>query len=229
MAKTFLDIINASLLDANEVTLNETTFLSVRGIQAFAKEAVNRSLMDIVNECSEWEWLKNDTVASTSSVTAVAGTQWYSFGVTTPAKVDFDTFYLKGTTPEQNSSLTRLTYSEWDNLYRNLDEPVDSDGVPKYVIELDEKDQFGISPIPDREYTINFNSWNYATLMVNALDLIPFPDQYYNVLVARVRHYIWDFKNDQNKASRADKEFRRGIGLMRQNQSTPEPVRMRFM
>ena len=69
MAKTYLDVLNVALLDANEVQLTETTFLSTRGIQSFAKEAVNRALMDMANECTEWEWLKNDTVATPSTDT----------------------------------------------------------------------------------------------------------------------------------------------------------------
>ena len=229
MAKTYLDILNAGLLDANEVQLTATTFLSTRGIQAFAKEAVNRALMDIANESSEWEWLKNDTVAARTSVATIDDSQWYQFGVTAPHKVDFDTFYLTQASPELNQRLTRITYQEWDNIYRNLDEPTDAKGIPLYVIELDEKNQFGLSPIPDGVYTVSFNSWNYATLLSASTDPIPFPDQYYNVLVSKLRYYLWDFKDDQNKASRADKDYRYALNRMRENQTTPEPVRMRII
>jgi hypothetical protein len=228
MAKTYLDILNAALLDANEVQLTSTTFLSARGIQAFAKEAVNRALMDIANESSEWEWLKGDTAASTTEVTTVEDDQWYQFAATAPLKVDFDTFYLKNS-DDLNQRLSRVTYQEWDNLYRNLDEPTDAKGIPLYVIELDEKNQFGLSPIPDGVYTVSFNSWDYATLLVNAADPIPFSDQYYNVLVSKVRYYLWDFKDDQNKASRAGKDYRYALNRMRDNNTTPEPTRMRYM
>ena len=229
MSKTYLQILNAALLDANEVQLTDTTFLNARGIQAFAKEAVNRALMDIANESSEWEWLKADTAASKTTISTVDDTQWYQFAAPVPLKVDFDTFYIQDADPEWNQRLTRITYQEWDSLYRDSDEPTDAKGQPRYIIELDEKDQFGLSPIPDDVYTVSFNSWNYATLLVNSTDPIPFPDQYYNVLVSKVRYYLWDFKDDQPKASRAGKDYRYALNRMRENQTTPEPVRMRFV
>lgn len=226
MAKTYLEIINIGLLDANEVTLTATTFLSARGIQAFAKEAVNRALMDMANESTEWEWLKDDTVLTPSTVSTIDGDQWYAFGATVPAEVDFDTFYLTDSLGG-SQPLQRITYAEWDLMFRQGDAPADSKARPIHIIETDEKNQFGLSPVPDDIYTIDFNSWRLATFLAASTDVIPFPDQFYNVLVARVRYYLWDFKDDQKKASRAGKEYELAIAKMRARRTTPEFTRAR--
>ena len=47
MATTYLTLANEALRELNEVTLTASNFSSAVGIQAFVKEATNRSLNDI--------------------------------------------------------------------------------------------------------------------------------------------------------------------------------------
>ena len=49
MATTYLTLANEALRELNEVPLTASNFSSAVGIQAFVKEATNRSLNDIAN------------------------------------------------------------------------------------------------------------------------------------------------------------------------------------
>lgn len=234
MAKTFLEITNLILQDANEVQLTETTFLSPRGLQSFAKEAVNRALMDIATSTPEWNWLKTGTAASPNTISTVADTQWYNFKTivspdTPYSNIDFDTFFLDDGT-DTFDNLQILSYDEWNSHFRDDDENVNATGgKPKYVIETNDSNLFGLSPVPDDVYTVSFRSWEDANLLVNALDNLPFPDRYFNVLVARGRYYLWNFKENDFQASVANQEYLQGLNRMKEQLTTPKGRKMRLV
>ena len=234
MAKTFLDIINLVLQGANEVQLTETTFLSPRGLQSFTKEAVNRALMDIATSTPEWNWLKTGTASSPNTVSTVADTQWYSFKTvvapdTAYSSIDFDTFFIDNGT-DIYDNLQVLSYDEWNNHFRQTDEQTDdTGGRPRHVIETNDSNQFGLSPVPDDVYTITFRSWEDANTLANALDTLPFPDRYFNVLVARARYYLWTFKENDFQVSVADREYRDGLNRMKEQLTTPRGRKLRLV
>jgi hypothetical protein len=234
MDKTFLDITNLILQDANEVQLTEITFLSPRGLQSFAKEAVNRALMDIVNSSPEWNWLKTGTAASLNTVSTVADTQWYNFKTvvmpdTAYATVDFDTFFLDNGV-DVYRKLERISYDEWNTGLREQDESVnDQGGQPKWVIETNDSNLFGLSPVPDKVLTVSFRSWEDANTLVNALDTLPFPDRFFNTIVARGRYYLWNFKENNFQSSVANNEFEQGLNRMKEQLTTPKGRKMRLV
>lgn len=234
MAKTYLDIVNIVLQDANEVQLTEGSFLSSRGLQSFTKEAVNRALMDIATSSVEWNWLKTGTAAAPNTVPTVDGTQWYNFKTVsmpdTPySSIDFDTFFLDDGV-DKYKTLERLSYDEWNRRFRKEDENPDNvGGSPKYVIETNDNNLFGLSPIPDDTYTVTFRSWEDANTLVNALDTLPFPDRYFNTLVARSRYYLWTFKENDFQVSVANGEFSVGLSRMKEQLTTPKGTRMRLV
>jgi hypothetical protein len=234
MAKTFLELINIVLQDSNEVPVSTGSgFANPRGIQAFVKEAINRSLMDIANASGQWEWLKTGVISTPQTVPTVDGTQWYEFktivGDDDPyLEVDFDTFFINdGADLEQH--IEQISYDEWNDKFRSQDQQGNSEGVPLCVIRTDEKNVFGLSPVPDKVYTISFHSWNHATLLVAETDTLPFPDQYFNVLVARARYYLWNFKENMPQAGRANKDYVQGVNRMIERLTHVEAVRMRFL
>lgn len=232
MAKTYLDIVNIVLQDANEVPVSQAAFSNVRGLQAFIKEAVNRALMDINTSGTQWEWLKEGTVKNPISVSTVDGTQFYDFrdlGVASApyVDVDFDTFFI-GDGSTFRKPLLSISYDHWNDLYRANDElNTDSKGIPNYIIVTGEKNVFGLSPVPDGAYTVNFHAWSDASFLVNHDDELPFPDQYYTVLVDRARHYLWDFKENETKAAKANNAFKRGLKQMQQQLAPMRDTRMR--
>ena len=234
MAKTYLDITNIVLQDANEVQLTEANFTSSRGLQSFTKEAINRALMDIATSTPEWNWLKTGTASSPNTVSTIADTQWYSFKtVTAPdtaySSIDFDTFFLDNGT-DIYDNLQRLSYDEWNKRFRDTDESSNNlGGRPKFVIETNDSNQFGLSPVPDDVYTITFRSWEDANTLVNALDTLPFPDRYYNVLVARARYYLWTFKENEFQTQVSDREYQQGLNRMKEQLTTPHGRKFRLV
>jgi hypothetical protein len=234
MAKTFLEIINLVLQDANEVQLTETTFLSPRGLQAFAKEAVNRALMDIATSTPEWDWLKTGTVASPNTLPTVDGTQWYDFKTVvspdTPySNIDFDTFFLDNGV-DKFEKLTVISYDEWHKNFRKQDSDVnDTGGCPRYVIETNDENTFGLSPVPDDVYTITFRSWEDANILVSALDNLPFPDRYFNTLVSRSRYYLWTFKENDFQVEIADRDYQTGLSKMIEQLTSPKGRKMHLV
>ena len=53
MATTYLDLSNEVLRELNEVVLTSGNFASATGIQAFVKDAINKSIFDIANDNSD--------------------------------------------------------------------------------------------------------------------------------------------------------------------------------
>lgn len=233
-AKTYLDIINLVLQDANEVQLTEATFLSPLGLQSFAKEAVNRALMDIATSTPEWNWLKTGTAQSPNTVPTVIGTQWYQFKTivspdTAFSSIDYDSFFLDNGT-DTFDNLAVISYDEWNNKYREIDEDTTvTGGKPKFVIETNDSNIFGLSPVPDEIYTVSFRSWEDANTLHNALDTLPFPDRYYNTLVARGRHYLWTFKENDFQSSVAEREYNNGLNRMKEQLTTPRGRKFRLV
>jgi hypothetical protein len=233
MTKTYLEIVNVVLQDANEVPVSASAFSSVRGLQAFVKEAVNRSLMDIINIGTQWEWLKDGTVQAPRSATTINGTQFYNFKTLAAGEepfvdVDFDTFFLTdGSTLYQ--PLKAISYDRWAETYRSQDEQLTAKGVPSFVVMTGEKNVFGLSPVPDQEYTINFHAWSHATFLSAHSDPLPFPDQFYTVLVDRARYYLWDFKENEAKAAKARNSYKLGLLRMQQKLAPLQLTRMRVI
>jgi len=233
MAKTYLDIVNIVLQDANEVPISASAFSNARGLQAFVKEAVNRSLMDIVNSGTQWEWLKDGTVQAPRSVTTVSGTSFYNFKTLASGEepfvdVDFDTFFLSDGAG-LHQPLKSISYDEWNDKYRSQDEQADSTATPTYLIMTGEKNVFGLSPVPDKAYTVNFHAYAPAGFLVAYNDTLPFPDQYYTVLVDRARYYLWDFKENDAKAAKARNSYKLGLLRMQQKLSPLQNNRMRVV
>jgi len=233
MAKTYLDIVNIVLQDANEVPISASAFSNARGLQAFVKEAVNRSLMDIVNSGTQWEWLKDGTVQAPRSVTTVSGTSFYNFKTLASGEepfvdVDFDTFFLSDGAG-LHQSLKSISYDEWNDKYRSQDEQADSTATPTYLVMTGEKNVFGLSPVPDKAYTINFHAWTSSGSLAAYTDTLPFPDQFYTVLVDRARYYLWDFKENEAKAAKARNSYKLGLLKMQQKLAPLQLNRMRVI
>ena len=214
--------------------LTETTFLSPRGLQAFAKEAVNRALMDIATSTPEWDWLKTGTVEFPNTVSTVDGTQWYNFkSVVAPdtaySSIDFDTFFLDNGV-DTFDNIQVISYDTWNKNHRKMDQDVNSTGGrPRFVIETNDSNTFGLSPVPDDVYTISFRSWEDANTLANALDTLPFPDRYFNTLVSRGRYYLWTFKENDFQTNVADRDYQSGLNRMQEQLTSPKGRKMRLI
>lgn len=233
---TYLDIMNAVLRDTNEVPLTAANFYQARGFHAFLKEAVNRSLMDIVNESTEWPWLANVPMdvgvsAHSNEIETERRTAIYSFPVGT-MEVDWDSVVLTDMRGRDSRKLRPISYEEWaryghaDVLSNRTNEDI---GEPTVIYKTKDGTGFGLSPVPDKAYRIQFISWHSPQLLMDPQDSLPFPDRFYNVLVSRARYYAWLFRENLEQAQLARADYNDTVKKMKQALIKPVFSRMRVV
>lgn len=88
MAQTYLQLVNDTLSQLNEVPLTSTTFTAARGPQAAAKRAVADAITDIYNAEREWPF---NIVSTTQTLTPGVQTYDLPAGYTS---IDWDSFFL---------------------------------------------------------------------------------------------------------------------------------------
>ena len=248
MATTFLTLTNDILRELNEIELTSATFASAKGIQNFVKESINKSLKDIANEEPQLPFFAvaasggTDPFYGNVTVASVAGTRWYtlkagSSSITTDfSSVDWDDFYVTTinvsgeSAPFVSKGLSFLTLEDWTRYYRDSENADDSDsqnyGEPQYVIRSPDHRKFGLSPIPDKVYNVHFYAYNAPTALSAYSDEIVLPDQYSNVITARARYYVWQFKESPQQAAFALDDYKKGMKQMKSNLINPSPSYM---
>lgn len=256
MATNYLQLTNELLREMNEVPLTTSNFSSAIGVQAHAKDCINRAYLDIVLEEPQWPFLSvgdsgtTDPMYGNTYVETVANTRWYELKPASSSilddygSIDWDNFYLTtvGVTgeaaPYTAKNLRFTTIEEWKDYYRASENADDADaangGEPKRVIRSPDGRMFGLSPIPDKVYRVWFYAYNQPTQLSAYSDEIIFPDMYKPVLLARARYFVHQFKEAIQAAALANEEYRRGLRLMKTNLMVPEPFyikddRVRFV
>jgi hypothetical protein len=226
------------------------TFSSGVGIQAFVKDAINKSIFDIANEEPQLPFFsaglsgETDPYYGNVTVASVAGTRWYtlkadSSSITTDyASVDWDDFYLTTinvngeSAPFVSKGLKFLTLYEWKRFYRdneNSDDAEGSDashGEPAYVIKSPDHRKFGLSPIPNKVYNVHFYAFAKPVALSAYDDSIVMPEQYSNVITARTRYYVHQFKENIQQAAFALDEYKKNMRIMKSNLINPTPKYM---
>jgi|TARA_R100001015_G_C4628010_1_gene187912 hypothetical protein len=245
MATTFLTLTNEVLRELNEIELTSATFANAKGIQSFVKNSINKSLNDIATEEPQLPFFAaaasggTDPFYGNVTVATVAGTRWYtlksgSSSITTDyASIDWDDFYLTTinvsgeSSPFVSRGLRYLSLDEWTRYFRDSENQDDADtqnfGEPKYVIRSPDHRKFGLSPIPDKVYNVHFYAYNAPTALSAHSDEMVLPDQYANVITARARYYVWQFKESPQQASFALEDYKKGMRQMKSNLINPAP------
>ena len=248
MATTYLDLSNEVLRELNEVVLTSGTFASATGIQSFVKDAINKSLFDVANAEPQLPFFSAGVSGSTDpfygnvTVATVAGQRWYtlkdgSSSITTDySAVDWDDFYITTinvsgeSAPFTSTGLKYLTLADWKRYYRDAENADDADaqsyGEPKYVYKSPDHRKFGLSPIPDKVYNVHFYAFEKPTALSAFNDTIPMPEQYSNVLTARTRYYVHQFKENIQQAAMALDDYRKALRHMKSNLINPQPKYM---
>ena len=248
MATTYLDLSNEVLRELNEVVLTSGSFASATGIQGFVKDAINKSLFDVANAEPQLPFFSAGVSGSTDpfygnvTVATVAGQRWYtlkadSSSITTDySSVDWDDFYITTinvsgeSAPFTSTGLKYLTLADWKRYYRDAENADDADsqsyGEPKYVYKSPDHRKFGLSPIPDKVYNVHFYAFEKPTALSAFNDTIPMPEQYSNVLTARTRYYVHQFKENIQQAAMALDDYRKALRHMKSNLINPQPKYM---
>ena len=248
MATTYLDLSNEVLRELNEVVLTSGSFASATGIQGFVKDAINKSLFDVANAEPQLPFFSAGVSGSTDpfygnvTVATVAGQRWYTLKASSSsitsdyAAVDWDDFYITTinvsgeSAPFTSTGLKYLTLTDWKRYYRDAENADDADtqsyGEPKYVYKSPDHRKFGLSPIPDKVYNVHFYAFEKPTALSAYDDTIPMPEQYSNVLTARTRYYVHQFKENIQQAAMALDDYRKALRHMKSNLINPQPKYM---
>ena len=248
MATTYLDLTNEVLRELNEVVLTSVNFDSAVGLQQFVKDSINKSIFDIANDEPQLPFLSQGVSGGTDpfygnvTVASVAGTRWYTLKsssnsiLTDYASIDWDDFYATTisvdgeTSPYISKGLKFLSLADWKRYYRDSENADDADsqnhGEPRFVIKSPDHRKFGLSPIPDKVYNIHFYAFEKPTELVDYSDTSIMPDQYNNVITAKARYYVHQFKNNIQQAAFALDDYKKAMKHMKSNLINPSPSYM---
>ena len=248
MATTYLDLTNEVLRELNELPLTAANFANATGFQKFVKDTVNKSIFDIANEEPQLPFFSAGVSGSTDpfygnvTVPTVAGQRFYtlksdSSSITTDyASIDWDDFYVTTinvsgeTAPYVSKGLRFLTLDDWKRYYRDSENEDDANsqtyGEPKFVIKSPDSRKFGLSPIPDKVYNIHFYAFVRPTALSAYDDTMVLPEQYSNIVTARMRYYVWQFKESPQQAAFALDDYKKGMKSMKSNLMNPTPKYM---
>ena len=212
---TYVALTNELLRRLNEVTLDTAGdgFDTVRNVQALAKDAINSSIRLILQDGQEWPFLK-----TTYTQTLTIGTRQYSFP-SDYSSVDWDTFYLKKLSSEGNSpmNLKPMSFEEYTQNVRASDDSgdqVNGDGPPIRVYQT-LGESFGVTPIPNAAYEVEYVYWSYPSDMTLYDDVAVIPDRFKHVVIDGAMMFMMRFRSNEQSAAMHQNNFEDGIKSMR--------------
>ena len=211
---TYVALTNELLRRLNEVTLDIAGdgFDSVRNVQALAKDAINNSIRNIIQTGQEWPFLK-----TTYTQTLTAGTREYSFP-SNYSSADWETFYLKKLSSENNTPmhLPTISYDEYIQKYRQVDDTGNAAGIsaPRVIYQTNES-KFGVTPIPNAAYEIEYVYWSYPEDLNLYDDVAIIPDRFKHVVIDGAMMYMMRFRSNDQSAAIHQQNFENGIKSMR--------------
>lgn len=220
---TYISLTNELLRRLNEVQIDSSDFSAVRNVQAIAKDAINSSVREILQTAQEWPFT---LVTYTQTLTAGQSTYEFPSDFST---VDWDTFYLKQHSSKENAP-TKLDPVEYTYYLKHLRPDEDSSGedgrtTPKYAYQtLDTK--FGISPVPDKDYEVEYRYWKYPVDMVLSTDVCVIPDRFKHVVIDGAMMYMMRFRSNEQSGQVHMQKFQEGVNTMRRL-LVDEPITLR--
>jgi len=209
---TFLSLTNELLRRLNEVQIDQANFPNVKNVQALAKDAINSSIRQMLQDAQEWPF-----TLVTYEQTLTAGTNTYDF----PAdysKADWDTFYVKQLSSENNTpkKLNLITYDQYLSSYRSVEElSGDSGRTDPACVYTTQDTKFGVSPIPNASYVVEYRYWKYPADLIAFDDTSVIPDRFKHVVIDGAMMYMMLFRSNEQSASMHSKKFEDGIKMMR--------------
>jgi len=220
---TYISLTNELLRRMGEVTLDSTEFDGARNIQALAKNAINSSVRELMHGAQEWPF-----ALTTKTQTMTVGTGQYSFPADTSV-VDWESFYLKKLTAADNEPqhLPVLTYTDYLDNHRPKEDMNGTGGyaVPRYIYQTQES-KFGITPLPDQAYEVEYKYWMFPADLVESTDVCIVPDRFTSVLIDGAMFYMLMFRSNEQGATMYKEKFDLGIRTMRRL-LLDEPMYMR--
>lgn len=211
----FVTLTNLLLVRLNEVTLDTAGdgFQSVRGVQTLAKAAINNSVSNILQKGQEWPFLK-----TTYTQTLSAGTRTYDFP-SDYSSPDYESFYLKKLSSEENlpKYLPAITYEQYTKHYRSIDDEGDTGsgiGAPEYIYQTYDE-SFGVTPVPDNSYEVEYVYWKFPSDLNNYNDECVIPSRFNHTIIDGAMYYMMVFRSNEQSAALHQQKFEEGVKQMK--------------
>ena len=216
MSTTYITLCNDLLKRINEVTFvtSGDGFSSAKNIQAIAKDAVNNSIREILQDGHQFPFLK-----VSKSQTLTAGTKTYDFP-TDPdtASVDWNTFYLNELESASNSprALPTISFEEYTQKYRAIEDASGTSGraSPSIVYQTAEE-KFGVTPIPDAAYIVDYVYYKTPSDLSAFNDTTVIPNRFKHIIIDGAMVYMMRFRSNEQSAQIHQQKFNEGIKVMR--------------
>lgn len=206
----FIDITNELLRRLNEVQIGLSDFPAVKNVQSLAKDAINSSIREILQDAQEWSFTH---VTYTQTLTSGIGT--YDF----PAdysKADWDTFYLTSTNNTDPRHLPALSYDTYVRERRALNDASGVGGYDKPInVYKTQEGKFGVTPVPSGAYEIEYRYWKFPVDLTAAEDVCIIPDRFKHVVVDGAMMYMMHFRSNEQSAQLHAQKFQEGVKTMR--------------
>ncbi len=214
MPTQFMDLTNTLLRRLNEVTIAQSDFPSVRGVQAMAKDAINAAIQQI----NQYEMFWPFNAASGTQILTI-GTQDYNWPVDLRIPT-WRSFYINRD-DTLGTRATPLLFISRDFWYKSLaenDKYAGSAGltIPSYVFE---KQGFGfsVSPSPEKAYTVTFDYWKLQVPLVVYNDASTIPTSYDEAIIQGALYHYYMFRDNDAQAQLAENRFKDNLQHMRTN------------
>lgn len=210
---TYLSLTNELLRRLNEVQMDSTEFDTARNVQSLAKDAVNSSIRELMHSVQEWPFV---SLSKTQTLTTGVGT--YTFP-TNMSSIDWDSFYLQQLSSQNNvpKKIPYITYTAYIETQKPKEDQTGSGGqaAPLYVYDTPNNLSFGVTPLPNDAYKIDYNYWYFPDDLVSATDVCVVPDRFKNVLIDGAMMYMMIFRSNEQSATIHKTNFEMGIKVMR--------------
>ena len=214
MSTPYITLVNDLLRRMNEVTLdvNGDGFGTAKNVQAIAKDAINNSIREILQDGHQFPFLK-----TTTTQTLTAGTGTYNFPVDT-ASVDWDTFYLRALASASSTAkaLSVVSFEQYIKFYKAVEQNSGTSArtSPNIVYQTSEE-KFGVTPIPDAAYVIEFVYYKFPADLSAASDPMIIPDRFKHIIIDGAMMYMMRFRSNEQSAQIHQQKFKDGIKSMR--------------
>ena len=214
MATTYITLVNDLLRRLNEVTLTTSGegFSTAKNVQAIAKDAINNSIREILQDGHQFPFLK-----TTTTQTLTAGTGTYDLP-TDMASVDWDTFYLQALSSAGNTarSLPTIPFEEYVRIYKAIEENsgTGARSSPDLVYQTSEE-KFGVTPLPDAAYVIEYVYYKFPADLSAFDDEMIIPDRFKYIIIDGAMVYMMRFRSNEQSAQIHQAKFQEGIKAMR--------------
>ncbi|MDB4301070.1 hypothetical protein N9926_01175 [Flavobacteriaceae bacterium] len=214
MSTTYITLCNDLLRRLNEVAFvtSGDGFDTAKNVQAIAKDAINNAIREILQDGHQFPFLK-----TTATQTLTAGTGTYDFPADT-ASVDWDTFYLQALSSANNSAraLSVVPFEQYVRLYKSIEENSGTSArtAPNIIYQTAEE-KFGITPIPDAAYIVEYVYYKFPSDLILFSDTMIIPDRFKYIIIDGAMTYMMRFRSNEQSAQIHQQKFKEGVKSMR--------------